>query len=481
MDALPDSSGPKKIVPLVIDLDGTLVETDLLYESYFGTATLGLRHHWSVLAALLCGKARLKAFLAEFSSIDYGVLPYSEGVLALIHEARAEGRPVYLATASDRRHAEGVAAHLRLFDGIFASDGITNLSGQNKSERLVEAFGAGGFDYVGNGPADLAVWSRARSALLVGGGAALARKIDQLGIPVKHLKKKSASLRAWLKAIRVHQYAKNALVFVPLLTAHAYSLSSLLKASVAFVAFSLCASAVYILNDLIDLDADRQHPTKRRRPFASGTIPIAHGVVAIPMLLLLAYASALYAPPLFTKVLTAYFALTVAYSLSFKRKLLVDVVVLAMLYTTRVIGGAAALPVTLSEWLLAFSMFIFICLALMKRQVELSLRVDNGLPDPSNRNYRLADLPIITALAAASGFNAVTIFALYISSPPVKDLYRHPEFLWLICPILLYWIGRALVLAHRRIIDDDPILFAVKDQISYLAGALTIAIVVLAT
>jgi 4-hydroxybenzoate polyprenyltransferase len=295
------------------------------------------------------------------------------------------------------------------------------------------------------------------------------------------LEREEPSLRVWLKALRVHQYAKNVLIFVPLLTAHAYAVPFLLRAMLAFVAFSLCASAVYILNDLVDLDADRRHPSKRLRPFASGTIPIAHSIIAIPVLLLLAFGCAFIASLPLAAVLAGYLALTLAYSLTLKRKPLIDVVVLAMLYTTRVVAGAVALPVMVSEWLLAFSMFIFTSLALIKRYTELSLRLEKQLPEPSNRDYQLADLPIVGALAAASGFNAVTIFALYISSPTVRDLYRHPQLLWLICPILLYWIGRAVMFAHRRAIDDDPILFALRDRVSRLAGGLIIAIVLLAS
>ncbi len=288
------------------------------------------------------------------------------------------------------------------------------------------------------------------------------------------------SLRNWLTALRVHQYAKNALVFVPLLTAHTFSSRFIFNSLLAFVAFCLCASSVYLLNDLIDLRADRQHPTKRMRPFASGAIPLHQGLVATLVLLSLAMVCAIATSLLFSAVLMAYVAITLAYSLTLKRRLMVDIVVLATLYTARVIAGAAALPVIPSEWLLAFSMFVFTCLALVKRYVELALRIDRDLPDPSNRNYRLMDLPIIGALAAASGFNAITIFALYVSSPTVSQLYRRPELLWLICPILMYWLSRMVILAHRRVVDDDPIVFALRDQNSRICAVCMVAIVLLA-
>jgi phosphoglycolate phosphatase-like HAD superfamily hydrolase len=328
--------------PLVVDLDGTLAKTDLLYESYFGTIANNLQHHKSIVSALLRGRAQLKAYLASSGDIDYELLPYDEAVLALIRRARAEGRAVYLATASDRRYAEGIAAHLGLFDGVFASDGTINLSGKTKARLLIETFGAGRFDYIGNGPVDMAVWSGARKAYAVGVGSSLARKMDHLGIPVQHLERESPSLGAWLKALRVHQYAKNVLVFVPLLTAHIYTFPFLLNAVLAFVAFSLCASSVYVLNDLVDLDADRRHPKKRYRPFASGEIPIAHGILAIPVLLVLAFGCAFMASLPLVGVLAGYLALTLAYSLKLKRKLLVDVVVLAVLYTASDCGCCRA-------------------------------------------------------------------------------------------------------------------------------------------
>jgi 4-hydroxybenzoate polyprenyltransferase len=468
-------------IPLVVDLDGSLLQTDMLYESFFASATAGFGHYWATLNSLREGKAPLKAYLAGVNPIDYELLPYNAGVLALIRDAKRDGRRVYLATASDRRHAEGIAAHLAIFDGVFASDGVVNLSGSTKADLLAETFGERGFDYVGNGQADLAIWSRARKAYVASDSPALIGKVEYLNVPIVRIDTLRPSLRVWLKALRVHQYAKNALIFVPLLTAHAYAPHDLLSALLAFAAFSLCASSVYLLNDLIDLRADRQHPSKQTRPFASGTIPIAHGVAAIPILLAGAYICAALTSLAFAAVLTCYFALTLAYSFTLKRRLIVDIVVLAALYTTRVVAGAAAIAVVPSEWLLAFSMFIFTCLALVKRYVELALRLDRELPDPSNRNYRLIDLPIIGALAAASGFNAVTIFALYISSPAVGGLYRHPQFLWLLCPILMYWLSRMVVLAHRRVVDDDPIVFALRDRNSRVCGAFMVLFVLLAT
>jgi 4-hydroxybenzoate polyprenyltransferase len=399
----------------------------------------------------------------------------------LVCNARAEGRRVYLATASDRRHADAIAAHLGLFDGVFASDGRTNLSGEEKARQLVAVFGEGGFDYIGDRSVDIPIWRCARGIYVASHSSRLLRKAGGLGRPIQSVKGARGSARLWLKALRTHQYAKNALLFVALVTAHAYTAAAMLHALVAFVAFSLCASSVYLLNDLIDLDDDRKHPTKQRRPFASGAIPLVQGLVAIPLLLLLAFGCAFAISRSFAEILAGYFLLTLTYSLSFKRKLMVDVVVLAALYTIRMIAGAVAIPVAPSEWLLAFSMFLFTCLALVKRYVELTMRIDRDMPDPSNRNYRLLDLPVIGALAAASGFNAVTIFALYISSSAVQMTYRRPEMLWLICPILLYVVARVIVLAHRRVIPDDPIVFVLRDRNSLIAGACIVAAMLMAS
>ena len=468
-------------IPLVVDLDGSLIQTDLLYESFFASIKSGIQHHWETFKALTRGKAPLKAYLAQSSNIDYALLPVNPEVGELIREARNADRPVYLATASNQRHAQEIASHFGFFDGIFSSDDLVNLAGENKARMLVDKFGSRGFDYIGNSVADLAIWKHARTAYVTNNSSTLVRKVRSGGTKAQAVNTPSRTLGVWVKALRVHQYAKNGLIFVPLLTSHAYTLRHFSLAFAAFVAFSLCASSAYLLNDLVDLNADRQHPSKQKRPFASGAIPLVEGITAIPLLVLLAFTCAALISSTFAAVLFVYLTLTLAYSFTLKRRLIVDIVVLATLYTTRVIAGAAALPVAPSEWLLAFSMFIFTSLALVKRYVELAVRIDRELPDPSNRNYRLVDLPIIGALAAASGFNAVTIFALYVSSPSVFTLYRHPQLLWLLCPVLMYWLCRIVVLAHRRALDDDPIVFALRDRNSRICAASMIGIVLIAS
>lgn len=465
-------SGEDSATPLVVDLDGTLIHSDLLVESAFAHVGAAPLRIGGLLLSLSKGKAALKAKIASGTPIDATHLPYDDRIVALVRETREAGRPVHLASASNERYVRAVAEHLGLFDGWFASNEHENLSSSTKGRRLVETFGEKGFDYVGNDRADLAVWTVARRCIAVHPSTAVRRDLLKLDPEALVLDSPGNRPRAWIKLLRFHQWAKNALVLVPLLTAQHFDLVSAFEEIGAFLAFSLAASAIYILNDLVDLDADRKHPSKKRRPLAAGTVPVMEAMVLAPLLLVVALGGALAIAPAFAAVLAAYLFLTTAYTFVLKRKMMVDIIALASLYTIRVIGGAAAIAVPVSEWLLGFSMFIFTALALIKRYVELAARLDANLPNPTNRNYLKSDLDIVAALAAAAGFNAVTVFALYISSDTVRHVYRHPQALWLVCPILMYWLGRTLLMAHRRLMDDDPIVFALRDWNSLVAVGL---------
>jgi 4-hydroxybenzoate polyprenyltransferase/phosphoserine phosphatase len=467
--------------PLVVDLDGTLLRSDLLAESAFAYLGHNPLRAVNLLAALGRGKAALKAEIAEHTSMDVTRLPYNEDILALIRKRRALGCHVYLASASNERYVKAIADHLGLFDGWFASSKTENLSADTKARRLVEVFGKGGFDYVGNNSADLAVWNIAHQCFAVGVTASVRAALTTVAPGAAFLGERGGDARAWFSLLRVKQWAKNALVFVPLVTAHRLDIQALIATIAAFVAFSLVASAVYIVNDLVDLEADRKHPMKTKRALASGAVPIANAIALVPVLASTGCGVALVVSPHLAAVLAAYIVLTTAYTFQLKRKMMIDVIALACLYTIRVIGGAAAISVEVSFWLLGFSMFIFTSLALIKRYIELTMRIDEQLADSTNRNYRKSDLPIVGALAAAAGFNAVTVFALYISSDAVRPLYRTPEALWLVCPLLMYWLGRALMLADRRLLDDDPIAFALRDWNSYAVLALVALTLVLAT
>jgi 4-hydroxybenzoate polyprenyltransferase/phosphoserine phosphatase len=462
----------ESVPPLVVDLDGTLIRTDLLVESVFAYLGADPLRVLSLASALRSGKASFKAEIARRVAIDPAHLPYDERVMSLIRAAREDGRRVFLASASNERYVRDVTEHLGLFDGWFASTNSENLSSSVKAKRLVQAFGEKGFDYVGNDRADLPVWSSANRSLAVGPSASVRAQLEAADANATVLDSQTGGLSAWPRLLRIHQWVKNALVFVPVFAAHRFDLGSVAQATVAAIAFSLAASSIYILNDLVDLDADRRHRSKRLRPLAAGAVPVWRATIVAPALLIAALAVGSLVSISFLAVLVTYLAVTTAYTFYLKRKMMMDIVTLASLYTLRVIAGSVAIGEVPSEWILAFSMFIFTALALIKRYVELAARVDAGLPNPTNRDYRKSDLNVLGALAAASGLNAVTVFALYISSDTVHRLYRHPHALWLICPVLLYWIGRALIMAERRYMDDDPIVFALKDRISLLSFAL---------
>ncbi len=466
--------------PLVVDLDETLVRTDLLVESSFAYLAGDPLRIVAAGRALSQGRAQLKAEIARRTPLDVASLPYDPEVLKLIGEARGAGRPVYLASASDERYVGAIADHLGLFDGWFASNGVRNLSARAKAELLVERFGSRGFDYVGNGRADLPVWAAAGGAVAVGADARVVAELKAIDPGARIIPEQRGGYKVWLRLLRVHQWVKNGLVFVPVLAAHLFNVKAFAAACVAAVAFSMVASAIYIVNDLVDLESDRNHRSKKNRPLAAGTAPIWQALMVAMALPVGAFALALLLPPAFAVVLAAYLATTTAYSFWLKRKMMADIVALASLYTLRVIGGAVAVSTVPSEWILAFSMLIFTSLALLKRYVELGARLDGAMPDPTNRNYKKGDLPVIGALSAAAGFNAVTVFALYISSPTVNRMYTHPQALWLVCPILLYWIGRAIILAERRLIHDDPILFALKDRVSQLAFLALVVVIIAA-
>ncbi len=287
-----------------------------------------------------------------------------------------------------------------------------------------------------------------------------------------------ATIDVWRQALRVHQWLKNLLMFLPLLTAHLLlEPTALARTSVAFLAFSVCASSVYLLNDLLDLNADRQHPRKRLRPFAAGTLPLRHGWIAIPLLLLIAFGMALALSYWFCLALLAYYLMTLLYSFWIKPIVMLDVVILAALYTMRIIAGAAATVIPVSSWLLAFSMFLFFSLALLKRYTELLIVKNSGLDKNVDRGYTVNDLPLIQSLGSASGYLSVLVLALYINSTASEALYRHPQVLWLLCPLLLYWISRAWAIVHRGGMHEDPVIFAATDPTSYTVLGLAVLII----
>jgi 4-hydroxybenzoate polyprenyltransferase/phosphoserine phosphatase len=482
-------SGPEQSaggpLPLCVDLDGTLLATDSLHELAVGLAGQRPFDLLRIPGWLAGGRAHLKARLAERVALDASRLPYREEVLEALRAARAEGRLCVLVTAADRRVAEAVAEHLGLFDEVLASDGADNLKGRSKADELGQRFGRGGFEYLGDATADLPVWEAAGAASLVAPSSSLERRVAARLPVARSLGTRGGPgdrARAWLRALRVHQWVKGGLVLLPLLASHRLDEPALWgSAALAFVAFSLVASAVYVANDLLDLAADRAHPSKQRRPFASGALPIASGVLAIPLLLGLASALAIWGlPPAFLAVLGIYVATNALYSLWLKRVAIADVILLASWYTLRVVAGGVAVAVTPSPWLLGFSLFFFLNLAFLKRHVDVRRLAGEPGRTPG-RSYQAADLPLLASMGLAAGYMALVILALYIQSDSVRLLYRHPGRLWLATPLVAYWTSRMWLLSHRGEMDDDPVAFAVRDPVSWAVAAAGLAIGAAAT
>lgn len=461
--------------PLVIDLDGTLLRSDLLLETgmaFVRGQPLQLLRPFSWLSK---GKACLKEGLALATQLDVSVLPYDPEVIAFIEAERGSGRRVVLATASHHSLAERIAEHLKLFDQVLATGGELNLSAHRKRDLLVEHYGEQGFDYAGNSQDDMPIWASARQAYVVNPESGVERRARAQGNVEQVLYSNPARLKDWLKALRLHQWLKNILIFVPLLAAHQLANPLMLwQGILAFLLFGLCASSVYLLNDLLDLADDRHHHSKRHRPFAAGRLSIKSGLIAFPALLVAAFAGAAWLLPWqFAAVLLAYYILTLAYSLSLKRRMAVDVIVLAMLYTVRIIAGAAAFGLALTFWVLAFSMFIFLSLALVKRYAELLEAKRKGNTEKiRGRGYYPEDLGMIASLGASSGYLSVMVLALYIRDQATTMLYSQPQIIWLACPLLLFWVTRVWMLTHRGLMHDDPVVFAFRDRISLAIGAL---------
>ncbi len=475
-----DRAGRELNIPLCVDLDGTLVRTDILFESFIALLKRNPLFLLAVPFWLTKGKAYLKQQIANRVELDVDVLPYREELLQYLREQRLSNRHLVLATATNAKFAQRVAEHLGLFDQVLASDEQTNLAGMKKLERLCALFGEKGFDYVGNAKVDLAIWENARRSILVSpehGVRCAARRLTNIGAVFEERHNRALE---YLRAMRLYQWVKNLLVFVPLLAAHeAADLSKLGNALLAFLVFSLCASSVYLLNDLFDLGADRRHATKKHRPFAAGTLSIAHGALLIPLLLMLAFAIAALLPGAFVAVLAVYYVVTLAYSLKLKSMLVLDVLALAGLYTLRIIAGGEAVSITPSFWLLAFSMFLFFSLAIVKRASEL-IPLQNTDKVVKVRSYRPLDLDALTSLGVPSGHMAVLVLALYINSDDIIQMYTYPELIWLLCPLLLYWLARIWLLTWRGRIQDDPVVFALRDKVSLLVAALAVVILMAA-
>lgn len=464
----------EKNVPLFVDLDGTLIKTDMCFESLVLLLKKNPLLFLFSLFWLIKGRAYFKQQLAMRVSFDPALLPYSEEFLSFVKDEHKQGREIILATASDSRIAQVFADHLGIFTATIASDGVVNRKGKNKLQNIKSLAGDNVFDYAGNEMADLPVWKEARKCIVVNSNTeGLARIKKHIDVH-QTFDTYQSSLKTLLSAVRVHQFSKNSLLFVPIIMAHQLAdFGKLFDLVLAFVSFSFCAAAVYLLNDCIDLESDRRHPLKKKRPLASGTLSIPFALTLIP---LLTAASILLAARLasgFLFLLLLYLVLTTAYSIQLRRIVLADCVVLSSLYMLRIIAGGVAAQVLVSEWLLAFAIFFFLSLAFAKRYAELHRLAVENKEHSHGRGYWSEDLPQLATFGAASGYISVLILALYLNSSEMRALYSHPGALWLICPLLLYWISRIWLLTYRGEMLEDPLVFAITDQVSYAMGVLT--------
>lgn len=485
MHAGPDVSGsavatpsaapnPPLLAPLVVDLDGTLTMTDTLVESALVLLKRQPLYVFALPAWAATGRASLKQRLADLVRLDVSTLPWRADLIDYLEAERRKGRRIVLATAANADIAQAVAAHLGLFDDVIASDGRHNLKGAAKLEAIRQRVGPR-FVYAGDSAADLAVWQGAEAAVLVGAAPAVARAVT---VPVEHtLANPARGVGAWLKAMRVHQWVKNLLILVPLFTGVAFGdLGKGLLALGAFLSFSLAASATYLGNDLWDLESDRIHPRKRQRAFASGRLPLLQGVAVAAGLMCAALALAFAVGRDFAAMLAAYVVLTTAYSWTLKRYVVLDVITLAMLYTWRVLAGSVAVAIPVTPWLLAFSVFTFFSLALVKRCAELVGLQQAGQTSAHGRDYQVRDLVVLWPLGVGASLCSVVVFGLYIGTPLAESHYAHTQLLWLVGVGLLYWIARLWVKTARGEMNDDPIVFALRDRGSRLAVTTMVAV-----
>ena len=469
-------------IPLCVDLDGTLVKTDTLLEAAVLLLKRNPLYFFIMPFWLFQGKAFLKYQIARRVKINVSSLPFNNEFLSFLREEHASGRTLILTTASNSIIANQIAEHLGIFDSVIASDGKSNLKGQSKLKVLLERYGELGFDYAADCYADIPIWQHSRHAILVAPARYLTSRIRKIVSISKVFDNNTNSVRIFFEAIRVHQWVKNLLIFAPVIASHQVtSPMYVLKCFYAFVVFCFCSSSAYLLNDLLDLESDRKNPTKKFRPLASGDLPLFVGMVGIPLLLILSLLMSSLLLSDFTIVVICYFIITLIYSLYLKRKVIVDVLVLAFLYTFRIVAGHMATDVAYSAWLIAFAMFIFLSLAFLKRFSELAELTSQNKDKSEGRGYISADTGLILHMGITSGYLSILILALYINSKEVVNLYKNPMLLWALCPVLIYWVGYVWFQAYRGNMNEDPIIFALKDKVSYLIACASLVIIFFAS
>ncbi|WP_075288791.1 UbiA family prenyltransferase [Pararhizobium arenae] len=464
-------------IPLCVDLDGTLLAADTLWE---GVAIVLFRNPFMIFAMLywLCrGKARLKYEIATRSGRTAADWPYREAVLARLEREKALGRPIVLVTGAAESVALAIAEHVGVFSSVLHSSADLNLTSTRKRAALIERFGEGGFDYMGNSRDDVPVFDAARKAIVVAPDAAAEKW--RRSHDAERLDTGRTSAFMALKSIRVHQWAKNVLIGVPAVLNHdILNVSAVLNSVYAFFAFSFLASAVYVINDLSDLTNDRRHPKKRNRPLASGAMSVPMGLAIAVCLVLASLSITLLLPLEFALVLAFYAVTTTAYTFFLKRKLLVDVFALAGLYTVRIVAGSAATGTELSFWLLSFSIFFFLSLALVKRYVELHDYEGGDGQQVPGRGYMADDYEMVGQAGVASAFTAALVLALYIHSKEMMEMYTEPWALWPLCPLILYMLLRIWMLARRGMLHEDPVVFIMRDWRSLVTMSIGATLVV---
>ncbi len=466
-------------IPLCVDLDGTLVKLDTLHQALFLLLRRNPASIFRIPGWIAKGKAHLKDQVMQRVTLDASALPYHKEFMAYLRQEHENGRRLILATASNYRTANGIAEHLGIFSDTISSTVDTNMRHSRKLEAIQERFPT--FGYAGNDTADFPIWDAAEEVILVNPTqpalAKYAVAADRIFIERRSVP------GMLLKAMRCQQWIKNLLIFSPLFLAHEFTdTGTLLQAVTAFFSFSFAASSIYVLNDLFDLSADQHHPRKCRRPFAAGDLSITIGALLIPLLAILSIILAMLLPLPFLLVLLAYYAITSLYSWRLKQMEIVDVLVLAILYSMRIVAGSVATGIPASSWFIIFAIFLFLSLALVKRLSELREMENGADPDHAQRErgYTVGDLPLLMAFGTASGYLSAFVFTMYLNSEWIAQLYGRPELLWLFCPLLLYWITRIWMLAWRGRMNDDPLAFAAKDPHTYVVGALGVAIILFA-
>jgi 4-hydroxybenzoate polyprenyltransferase len=456
-------------IPLCVDLDDTLIRSDSLIENTLQLiAKEPLLIFTLPLIAVARGKAFLKHYVASKQAIDAASLPYNEELISFLRKEQMRGRKLYLVTGANRKVGRAVNNYLRIFDDVYGSDKAVNLVGENKKTFLVKKFGNRQFDYIGDSSHDLSVFKHAHHAILVGVSRSVEAAARKHGNVALVFKRQKLGLKTIVKAMRCHQWVKNLLLFLPLIFAHQIpSPELLLKALLGFLAFSFCASSIYLINDLIDLPADRAHPDKKKRPFASGELPLTHAIYLVPLLWVLSALCVSYLPAHFIYFIGGYALLTTAYTLRLKQVPIADILVLATVFSTRFFAGSIATDVKLSPWFIAFTAFFFLSLALIKRCSELIMLRDLKQTKSKGRGYLVEDIPLLVSLGTSSGYVGVLILALYVNSDNARNLYPGREILWTILPLMLYWLSRMWLITSRGQMHSDPIAFVIKDKVSW--------------